>query len=80
MQAVRRGKSVLLGASNEDVAAALTQRVEEQGRMPTVHACLFEAAVAGVFEAGEVAEVLAGVVEVDDLGASSTILTAAPEP
>jgi hypothetical protein len=36
LPAVRRGKSVLLGASNEDVAAALTQRVEEQGRMPTV--------------------------------------------
>jgi hypothetical protein len=36
LPAVRRGKSVLLGASNEDVAAALTQRVEEQGRMPAV--------------------------------------------
>jgi hypothetical protein len=36
LPAVRRGKSVLLGASNEDVATALMQRVEEQGRMPTV--------------------------------------------
>jgi hypothetical protein len=36
LPAVRRGKSVLLGASNEDVAAALMQRVEEQGRMPAV--------------------------------------------
>lgn len=33
---VRRGKSVLLGASNEDVADELVQRVEEQGRMATV--------------------------------------------
>lgn len=38
LPAVRRGKSVLLGASNEDVAAALTQRAEEQGRMPAVRA------------------------------------------
>jgi len=33
---VRRGKSVLLGASNEDVADELVQRVAEQGRMATV--------------------------------------------
>jgi hypothetical protein len=36
LPAVRRGKSVLLGASNEDVAAALAQRAAEQGRLPAV--------------------------------------------
>ncbi len=36
LPAVRRGKSVLLGASNEDVASELMRRIEEQGRMPAV--------------------------------------------